>query len=528
MQASYTGDADYAPVTQTATYIIAPARATVNLLTPPSAVYDGTAKPATATIAGIPLGTIPAAATLIYFAGQTHDGTLLPGAPTEPGIYTALATHAAEGNYAFVNVALAYTISRATPIVTIHAANMPYTGSAQPVTATVTGAAYGTVPGPATLTYFAGTDTSGTPLTAPAAVGTYTVQASYPGNTDYAPAVATATYTIYGIPAISPIAGTGLPGSNVALAPLSNATSTDGGTLSISVLTQPAFGAVSVVTVGGTEQFLYHPGPGAFASDSFTYQVNDSLGGTATATATVTYAGAGLVSSSLNPASKDLVVVENSGNHTVTFANGRAGKVKVSVDGAVQGSYAVTGRVFGFAGSGNDSFNGSAIAKSLWLYGGTGNNTFIGGSGGDVLIGGTGNDYLNGRTGKNILIGGGGTNTLAGSSGSDILVAGSTLYDVPSFANQSALLQILTAWQTAKTAPAIPTSVGSGFGGKGTPALDAATISADTGDILVGNRRSWFFGNFTFNGGSDIFNDGRHIQPNHFLTPLKSERVTQI
>jgi hypothetical protein len=518
-------DPDYAGSAR-GTIVIA--RATpVIAITAPAATYDGAAHGATAVVTGVNGGANPGTATLTYFAGTGTSGTPLSGAPTDAGTYTVQASYAGSTDYSPLMQTAMLTIALATPAITITAPNVSYNGAPQPVTVTVSGVANGAVPGPATVTYFAGTDASGTPLDGPpSAVGTYTVQAAYGGSSDYTPFYATAVYTIFSLPTITPISGTGVPGSAILLAP--TASSTDGGALSYSVLTQPAFGSVSVVEVGGAQQFLYQPGAGAFTSDSFTYQATDSLGGTATGTAAVSYSGVGLVASSLNPGAKDLVVVEPSGNHAVTFANaGNARNIKVTVDGVAQGTYTVTGRIFGFAPSGNDVFNASSISRSLWLYGGTGNNTFIGGSGPDVLIGGTGNDYLNGRTGRDILIGGGGTNTLVGSTGTDILIAGSTLYDAPSFANQASLLQILTAWQTSKTVPNIPT-VGSGFAGS-TPALDDSTItSADTGDILLGNKKSWFFGNFTFNGGTDVFNDGRHIKPNQYLTPLKTERVTDI
>ena len=137
---------------------------------------------------------------------------------------------------------------------------------------------------------------------------------------NYAPVVNTATYTINGTHS-SPIAATGLPGADVLLSPLSTAASTDGGTL----LLPRSDSAVARIGLhrhdGGTQQFLYHPGVGAFTSDSFTYQVTDSFGGVATTTATVNYVGTGLVASSLNPRLTDLVVVGTSGNHNVSIAN---------------------------------------------------------------------------------------------------------------------------------------------------------------------------------------------------------------
>ena len=110
--------------------------------------------------------------------------------------------------------------------------------------------------------------------------------------------------------------------------------------------------------------------------------------------------------------------------------------------------------------NGSDTFNASALAKSLFLYGGAGNNTFIGGSGADIFVGGSGNDTMNARGGRNLQIGGGGVNTLTGSKGADILIAGKTVYDVPTLANQAALQQILAVWQTTKKTPTLPVSSG--------------------------------------------------------------------
>ena len=284
-------------------------------------------------------------------------------------------------------------------------------------------------------------------------------------------------------------------------------------------MTQPALGSVSIVNIGGSQQAIYHPGPGAFTGDSFTYRVTDSLGGTATATGTIKYIGVGTVSSSLNPGATDLVIVGISGSHSVTLAtSGPTKKVKVTVDGSTIGSYTVTGRVFGFAQDGTDTFNGSSTSASLWFYGGTGNNTFIGGSGGDVFIGGTGNDNLNGRTGRNMLIGGRGTNILTGSKGSDVLIAGSTIYDAPTFANQATLLQALTAWQISKKTPNLPAAVSAAFARPTSVLESSAVTGSDLEDVLIGNTKSPYFGDFAFNGGNDTFNGGRYIKPNQSPT----------
>jgi Ca2+-binding RTX toxin-like protein len=53
-----------------------------------------------------------------------------------------------------------------------------------------------------------------------------------------------------------------------------------------------------------------------------------------------------------------------------------------------------------------------------------GDDTLIGGRGGDTLVGEAGNDLLNGNTGKDTLLGGEGNDLLAGQGGSDVLTGG--------------------------------------------------------------------------------------------------------
>jgi Ca2+-binding RTX toxin-like protein len=83
-------------------------------------------------------------------------------------------------------------------------------------------------------------------------------------------------------------------------------------------------------------------------------------------------------------------------------------------------------------------FNGYGIASDMTFendtylltvaYGGSGNNTFTGGSGTDEFIGGSGTNTFNAGTGFDILAGGSGTNVYNGSAtGSGIILqAGSS------------------------------------------------------------------------------------------------------
>ena len=521
------GQTNSAPATVTLT--VGKLTPALTLATPGATMYSAGPQEATATVASVNGGGNPGSATLTYHAGTDADGTVLAGAPADVGTYTVVATYAGSAVYNPASATATYTIVKFVPTVGIApSATRGYDANPHVATATVYGPA-GAGAGTATVTYYAGTSADGEPLDgAPTAAGAYTVVASYAGDDNYEPAQVSLGFLIIAPPAVVPAVGTGMPGADVVLSPLAGAATTGGTALSASILTQPANGTVSAEVVGGVQRFRYKPAAGAFATDSFTYQVSDGIGGVTTATATINYAGAGVVSSALNPGLKDLVVVGTSGSHTITVAEaGNAKTLKVTIDGVVQGKYAVTGRVFAFARDGNDTVKAN-ISKSVWFYGGAGNNKVETGSGADVLVGGAGNDSLNGKGGKDLVIGGGGNNTLTGTKGADLLVAGTTAYDAPTTANQTALGQILTAWTKTKSTSGLAT-VKSGFGGNGTPALDGSTITKNDGaDVLVGTKQSWFFGDFTFNGGKDVFNDGRRVSADGMLTPLASERVTAI
>ena len=103
---------------------------------------------------------------------------------------------------------------------TVNAPGGTYTGSPIAATATVTGvdgtaasSLEGVTP---TLTYYAGSGTSGTDLgsTAPSAAGTYTVVASFPGSADYA-AIQSAPTTFAITPSTATIALTSSPSTAV-------------------------------------------------------------------------------------------------------------------------------------------------------------------------------------------------------------------------------------------------------------------------------------------------------------------------
>jgi hypothetical protein len=94
-------------------------------------------------------------------------------------------------NYAISFVTGTLTVKQAAPTISVIDAGGTYNGSPFPATATVTGASGSPVTSlenvSPTLTYYVGSTASGSGAsTAPSAVGTYTVVASFAGSTDYA------------------------------------------------------------------------------------------------------------------------------------------------------------------------------------------------------------------------------------------------------------------------------------------------------------------------------------------------------
>jgi hypothetical protein len=210
--ATYAGSADYAAAAASATFVIT-AAAPVISIADAGGTYNGQPFPATATVAGVVAGvdatpgpTLEGVGlTLTYYAGSTATGTPLSGAPAAAGIYTVVASFAGSADYAAASVNATFSVNVATPTVTVTDGGGTYTGQPFPATATVAGVVPGvdTTPAPIlegvspTLTYYAGTNDSGTPLSgAPSAVGTYTVDAVFAGSADYGPATASTTFVI--------------------------------------------------------------------------------------------------------------------------------------------------------------------------------------------------------------------------------------------------------------------------------------------------------------------------------------------
>ena len=121
-----------------------------------------------------------------------------------------------------------------------------------------------------------------------------------------------------------------------------------------------------------------------------------------------------------------LTELGDSADNTITTSRDAAGQILVN-GGAVpiQGGPATVAntaliQVFGQGGNDTitlDESNGALPAAQL--FGGAGNDTLTGGSGGDLLFGQSGNDTLLGKGGNDLLFGGAGNDVLNGGDGDD-------------------------------------------------------------------------------------------------------------
>jgi len=145
---------------------------------------------------------------------------------------------------------------------------------------------------------------------------------------------------------------------------LANDTDADGDSLSLTGVSNPVNGSVTV----SNGNVIFTPSTNFTGNASFDYSISDEKGGTSSA------------------------------------------NVSVAVGGTQIG------------GSGDDTLTGTE-GKDL-LNGRRGNDTLTGNAGNDTLIGGNGKDFLVGNAGDDLLDGGNGTDTLRGGLGNDTLTGG--------------------------------------------------------------------------------------------------------
>jgi len=178
VQASYAGDANYAPATATATVTINRALPTI-VVTGGTFTYDGAAHAAVVTLTGAG-GAILGPATVLY------NGS--PTVPVNADTYTVQAHYAGDANYQSVDGTGTLVINKATPALAVTGGTFTYDGTPHAATVTATGVG-GAALGPVTVTYNGGT-------AVPAGAGSYAVAASYAGDVNYLPANGTGTLVI--------------------------------------------------------------------------------------------------------------------------------------------------------------------------------------------------------------------------------------------------------------------------------------------------------------------------------------------
>lgn len=130
--------------------------------------------------------------------------------------------------------------------------------------------------------------------------------------------------------------------------------------------------------------------------------------------------------------------------------SGDHGDVRVIVNGVSQGVFAKSAfssiAVYGLAG--NDYLQVDENVKCAdFLFGGSGNDTLLGGGGLSLLDGGAGNDTLVAGEGRSVLLGGDGADLLVAKDGRALLIAGAVDFQDPSVGAYSQPLCDLTqAW----------------------------------------------------------------------------------
>jgi VCBS repeat-containing protein len=288
---------------------------------------------------------------------------------------------------------------------------------------------------------------------------------------------------------------------------------------------------------GQTQTFTFgawDPSPVDQASD-FTYSINWGDGNTETVSGPNgsildhVYASTGTYTVSVQATDKDGVLGDVV-QHTITisavlFQSGNllvggtaasdtinlkvadtSGGVRVTINGATQGTFNPSGAVFVFAQEGTDNiklettkFNGQTryIQDAAFVFGGAGNDSLDarGSSADNVIVGDAGNDTIWGGTGRDILIGGLGTDTLRGGTGDDLLIGNGTSYDV----NLNALAALMAEW--GRTNASYSVRVGHLLGNPG--GLNDGYF-LDPNSILSDSAIDQLYGE----GGTDLFFTG--------------------
>jgi hypothetical protein len=173
-------------------------------------------------------------------------------------------------------------------------------------------------------------------------------------------------------------------------------------------------------------------------------------------------------------------------------------------------------------GAATDVNNGAAgaVTSIQNVHGGNGGNTLTGNSQGNILIGGSGNDRITRGSGPSLLIGDLGADTITGGSGGDILIGDSTLFDLMTVGDETALMAILAEWQSADSYATRFTDIDTGAGGglNATAKLNfGTTVTDDSAADTVTAAASTAALDWFFQGAGDVLQNvepGEHINNN--------------
>ncbi|WP_419863282.1 Ig-like domain-containing protein [Candidatus Poriferisodalis sp.] len=157
---------------------------------------------------------------------------------------------------------------------------------------------------------------------------------------------------------------------------------------SLRITVPPTLGAAVVSETADDRRVVSYRAPAAAGSDSFSYEVCDSLGNCATARATVTVGAV-------------CTITGTEGDDTLWGTPGDDVICGLGGDDVIHGQ------------GGNDA-----------LIGGAGDDNIAGGQGDDVLVGGPGDDYGSGGRGDDTIWGGDGDDALYGDDGNDTVWGG--------------------------------------------------------------------------------------------------------
>ncbi len=211
---------------------------------------------------------------------------------------------------------------------------------------------------------------------------TYTPNAGFSGTDtfaykvfDVASASATGTATISVLnqapKASSHFVATRKPGAGVAVNLWQHVSDPDDHELTFRILTKPAHGKVTLAN--GIVR--YTPAARYYGDDSFSYQVSDPHGATATGTIPIQVSGAGLVPSPSDPEIKDLIVFGTNQADTIQLTPGSSsGSVKVVLNGVTQGVFNPTGQIIVKGLDGDDVITAIGLGARVLMYGGRGQN----------------------------------------------------------------------------------------------------------------------------------------------------------